>query len=61
MDDSHQRETINVLVGAVAGGNFPFLTWPSPAAGQRQLFADCVGTYNFCPGRSASPWSVSSA
>jgi predicted nucleic acid-binding protein len=34
---------VNVLVGAVAGGNSPFYSWPSPPPTSDNPFADCVG------------------
>ncbi|MDQ3343527.1 MAG: putative toxin-antitoxin system toxin component, PIN family, partial [Actinomycetota bacterium] len=37
---------INVLVGAVAGGNSSFLVWPGPPPVSDSLFADCVGIAN---------------
>lgn len=37
---------INVFVGAVAGGNSPFVVWPSPPPVSDNLFADCVGIAN---------------
>jgi predicted nucleic acid-binding protein len=37
---------VNVLIGAVAGGNSPFLVWPSPPPVSDNLFADCVGIAN---------------
>ncbi|MCO6007067.1 hypothetical protein NE236_18960 [Actinoallomurus purpureus] len=32
-----------VLVGAVAGGNSPFRSWPSPPPTSGNAYADCVG------------------
>lgn len=37
---------VNVLVGAVAGGNSPFRSWPSPPPVSDNPFADCVGIVN---------------
>ena len=37
---------INVLVGAVAGGNSPFRSWPSPPPVSDNPFADCLGIVN---------------
>jgi predicted nucleic acid-binding protein len=37
---------VNVLVGAVAGGNSPFRSWPSPPPTSDNPFADCVGIAN---------------
>lgn len=37
---------VNVLVGAVAGGNSPFRSWPSPPPTSDNPFADCVGIVN---------------
>jgi predicted nucleic acid-binding protein len=37
---------ISVLVGAVAGGNSPFRSWPSPPPISDNPFADCVGIVN---------------
>lgn len=37
---------VNVLVGAVAGGNSPFRSWPSPPPVSGNPFADCVGVAN---------------
>jgi predicted nucleic acid-binding protein len=37
---------INVLVGAVVGGNSPFRSWPSPPPVSDNPFADCVGIVN---------------
>jgi predicted nucleic acid-binding protein len=34
---------INVLVGAAAGGNSPFRSWPSPPPTSGNPFADCLG------------------
>lgn len=34
---------VNVLVGAVAGGNSPFRSWPSPPPTSGNPYADCVG------------------
>jgi predicted nucleic acid-binding protein len=34
---------VNVLVGAVAGGNSPFRSWPQPPPMSGNPFADCVG------------------
>jgi putative PIN family toxin of toxin-antitoxin system len=37
---------VNVLVGAVAGGNSPFHSWPSPPPVSDNPFADCLGIAN---------------
>lgn len=37
---------VNVLVGAVVGGNSPFRSWPSPPPTSDNAFADCVGVVN---------------
>lgn len=37
---------VNVLVGAVAGGNSPFGSWPSPPPVSDNPYADCVGIVN---------------
>lgn len=37
---------INVYVGAVAGGNSPFRSWPSPPPVSDNAFADCLGVAN---------------
>jgi predicted nucleic acid-binding protein len=37
---------INVLVGAVAGGNSPFRSWPSPPPVSDNPYADCLGIAN---------------
>ena len=37
---------VNVLVGAVVGGNSPFRSWPSPPPVSDNPFADCVGIVN---------------
>jgi predicted nucleic acid-binding protein len=34
---------VNVLVGAAAGGNSPFRSWPSPPPVSGNPFADCMG------------------
>lgn len=34
---------VNVLVGAAAGGNSPFMSWPSPPPVSGNSFADCMG------------------
>lgn len=34
---------VNVLVGAGAGGNSPFRSWPSPPPTSGNPYADCVG------------------
>jgi predicted nucleic acid-binding protein len=34
---------VSVLVGAVAGGNSPFRSWPSPPPTSGNPFADCLG------------------
>lgn len=34
---------VNVLVGAVAGGNSPFRSWPSPPPTSGNPYADCLG------------------
>src|SRR5438309_10956654 len=36
-------DDVNVLVGAVAGGNSPFRSWPSPPPTSGNAYADCVG------------------
>ncbi len=37
---------VNIFVGAVAGGNSPFLVWPSPPPVSDNAVADCVGIAN---------------
>lgn len=37
---------VNLLVGAVAGGNSPFRSWPSPPPVSDNPFADCLGIVN---------------
>lgn len=37
---------VNVLVSAVAGGNSPFRSWPSPPPTSDNSAADCVGIVN---------------
>lgn len=37
---------VNVLVGAVAGGNSPFRGWPSPPPVSDNPNADCLGVVN---------------
>lgn len=34
---------VNVLVGAAAGGNSPFRSWPSPPSTSGNPYADCLG------------------
>lgn len=34
---------VNVLVGAAAGGNSPYQSWPSPPPASGNPFADCLG------------------
>jgi predicted nucleic acid-binding protein len=34
---------VDVLVGAAAGGNSPFRSWPSPPPTSGNAFADCLG------------------
>ena len=34
---------VNVLVGAAAGGNSPFRSWPSPPPTSGNASADCLG------------------
>ena len=34
---------VSVLVGAAAGGNSPFRSWPSPPPVSGNPFADCLG------------------
>lgn len=34
---------VNVLVGAAAGGNSPFRSWPSPPPTSGNAYADCLG------------------
>jgi len=34
---------VNILVGAVAGGNSPFRSWPSPPPTSGNPYADCLG------------------
>jgi predicted nucleic acid-binding protein len=34
---------VNVLVGAAAGGNSPFRSWPSPPPTTGNPYADCLG------------------
>jgi len=36
-------DDVNVLVGAAAGGNSPFRSWPSPPPTSGNAFADCLG------------------
>jgi putative PIN family toxin of toxin-antitoxin system len=45
----HRRRVVfdvNVLVGAVAGGNSAFRSWPSPPPRSDNEFADCLGIVN---------------
>lgn len=37
---------VNVLVGAVVGGNSPFRSWPSPPPISDNAYADCLGIVN---------------
>lgn len=37
---------VNVLVGAVVGGNSPFRSWPSPPPASDNPCADCLGVAN---------------
>lgn len=37
---------VNVLIGAVAGGNSPFRSWPSPPPTSDNPYADCLGIIN---------------
>lgn len=37
---------INVLVQAIASGNSPYLSWPSPPPTSGNPYADCLGTIN---------------
>lgn len=37
---------INVIVGAGAGGNSPYRSWPSPPPASGNPYADCVGVIN---------------
>ncbi len=37
---------VNVLVQAVASGNSPYLSWPSPPPTSGNPFADCLGIIN---------------
>lgn len=39
-------DDVNVVIAAVAGGNSPFLVWPSPPPVSNNLAADCVGIAN---------------
>jgi predicted nucleic acid-binding protein len=34
---------VNILVGAAAGGNSPYRSWPSPPPTSGNPFADCLG------------------
>jgi hypothetical protein len=34
---------VNVFVGAAAGGNSPFRSWPSPPPTSGNAYADCLG------------------
>ena len=34
---------VNILVGAAAGGNSPFRSWPSPPPTSGNPYADCLG------------------
>lgn len=34
---------VNILVGAAAGGNSPFRSWPSPPPTSGNAYADCLG------------------
>jgi predicted nucleic acid-binding protein len=46
---AHARRVVfdvNILVGAVASGNSPFRSWPSPPPVSDNPFADCVGIVN---------------
>jgi predicted nucleic acid-binding protein len=37
---------VNVLVQAIATGNSPYLSWPSPPPTSGNAFADCLGVIN---------------
>jgi predicted nucleic acid-binding protein len=37
---------VNVLVQAIASGNSPYLSWPSPPPTSGNPFADCLGIVN---------------
>jgi predicted nucleic acid-binding protein len=37
---------VNVLVQAIASGNSPYLSWPSPPPTSGNAFADCLGIVN---------------
>jgi predicted nucleic acid-binding protein len=37
---------VNVLVQAIASGNSPYLSWPSPPSTSGNPFADCLGIVN---------------
>jgi predicted nucleic acid-binding protein len=37
---------VNVLVQAIASGNSPYLSWPSPPPTSGNPFADCLGVIN---------------
>lgn len=37
---------VNVLVQAIASGNSPYLSWPSPPPTSGNPFADCLGIIN---------------
>jgi predicted nucleic acid-binding protein len=37
---------VNVLVQAIASGNSPYLSWPSPPPTSGNPFADCLGIMN---------------
>jgi predicted nucleic acid-binding protein len=37
---------VNVLVQAIATGNSPYLSWPSPPPTSGNPFADCIGVIN---------------
>ena len=37
---------VNVLVQAIATGNSPYLSWPSPPPTSGNSFADCLGVVN---------------
>jgi len=37
---------VNVLVQAIASGNSPYLSWPSPPPTSGNPFADCLGVVN---------------
>ena len=45
---------VNVVVGAVVGGNSPFRSWPSPPPVTDNPYADCVGIVN--DGREFALW-----